>query len=121
MRTIKFRVWNKRTNKWVHGPGQEPNLFGETILLGGFMYGVGVLELNDCIACQYTGVNDKNGKEIYENDLLVFNRGEEWESKYPYTVVFKYGKFELKMPDSSMCIDIGYHKEMIISGNIFET
>ena len=31
-----------------------------------------------------------------------------------------FGKFELKMPDYNMNIDIGYHSEMIIIGNIFE-
>ncbi len=69
-REIKFRVWNKRTNNWVHGPGHEINLFGETILLGGFMRGIGLEELNDCVALQYTGMKDKNGKEIYEGDFV---------------------------------------------------
>ena len=43
-RQLKFRVWNNNTKTWVKGcgPNQQPdldgvNLFGETILFGGFM------------------------------------------------------------------------------------
>ena len=70
-REIKFRVRNTKTNEWVHGPGYEVNLFGETILLGGFMDGVGLKELDDCVPLQFTGLKDKNGKEVYEGDIVL--------------------------------------------------
>lgn len=69
-REFKFRVWNKRTNQWVHGPGYEVNLFGEMILLGGFMMGISLDDLNHCVVLQYTGVKDKNNKEVYEGDII---------------------------------------------------
>lgn len=68
-RPIKFRVWNDKQKKWEHGPGQECNLFGEMILLGGFMR-VSLEELNDCIPLEFTGLKDKDGTEIYEGDIL---------------------------------------------------
>lgn len=69
-REIKFRVWDMISNGWVHGPGRECNLFGEMILLGGFMLGISIDKLNSCIALQYTGIKDKGGKEIYEGDIV---------------------------------------------------
>lgn len=74
-RKIKFRVYNKKRAKWVHGPHENPsldgvNLFGESILLGGFMTMVPTMELQHCVALQYTGIEDKNGREIFEGDII---------------------------------------------------
>lgn len=56
MREIKFRAWDTIGNLWL-------NMHGD-IKLRDFV------NAKDIIPMQYTGLKDKNGKEIYEGDVL---------------------------------------------------
>lgn len=78
MRTIKFRSKRLTDGKWVHGDlihvdkglvniwtndafGNNPEDVDE--------YGEEV-RVDPCTVGQYTGLHDKNGKEIYEDDIV---------------------------------------------------
>jgi uncharacterized phage protein (TIGR01671 family) len=67
MRDIKFRAWNKKESfmdsawliDWEHG------------LVAHSSHNQSDLE--DCVLMQYTGLKDKNGKKVFENDLCKYD------------------------------------------------
>lgn len=85
MREIKFRAWNKEVNRY----SKPFTLLGD-VLNYTDDDGLGVVKsLTNEKVEQFTGLQDKNGKDIYEGDILDFepyewNRGSmkhesEWE------------------------------------------
>ena len=85
MRNIKFRAWDNLENRMYEnvqfGIYQDPD---EIISFGD------ILSLARFEIMQYTGLKDKNGKEIYEGDILISKNNEYWhDSKYPMEVMFE--------------------------------
>lgn len=75
MRVIKFRAWDNVDKKWLwHYEDMGGfDIKGEIILMG--EYGSGIpLErfLNDVVITQWSGMIDKDGKEIYEGDIVEY-------------------------------------------------
>ena len=113
-RIIKFRVYDKVSKKMFYSEQclQGSNGFVEyvTIYTG---YTDSDEWRNYTELMQFTGLTDKNGKEIYEGDIVKFD-GHSSEDKFIASILFKNGRFI----DSYYGYNIGKYREVI--GNIYE-
>lgn len=94
MRTIKFRGKDYETGEWVYGHffqrlGHYPAIVEPRPRDGKVMYYE--IAVEDTTVGQFTGLMDKNGKEIYEGDMIVW--GENDYKSPPLVVLFKHGAF----------------------------
>lgn len=102
-RTFKFRIWDEKLKTFWYGNIRE--LFGHL-----------PADVKDEHIQQYTGLKDKNGKEIYEGDIIS---GEFYDTEHRHAetivskVVFNNGAFNIAIRE--------WHKPSLeIIGNIFE-
>lgn len=62
---------------------------------------------------QFTGLHDKNGKEIYEGDIIS-------NESYKGVVVYKNGSFVLDLGKSCGCVYLFCLDSLLVIGNIYD-
>lgn len=106
MREIKFRAWNNVLNKMYSW-----NEFLDTNIKQTFI----APESTAMILMQYTGLKDKNGKEIYEGDIVRIQ-----DDKYfTKEIQWKQGISGFIIKDVSL-LDEYVIKQLEVIGNIYE-
>ncbi len=119
MREIKFRAWIK-----------EKKAIFEVILIDyvtkkvtyllervGHLLSIRDAKFNDVELMQYTGLKDKNNKEIYEGDIIFLHGSK-------YKVIFKTEGARFVLRNNEFELEITFinnnNERMEIIGNIYE-
>lgn len=111
MRDIKFRAWNEVEEKMLNWYE-----FLDTNMKNTFI----APESTGLILMQYTGLNDKNGKEIYEGDIVKVFTNKEWRIG---KIIYEHSEFTIDVTNNK---DLKYGRTSIIEnlteviGNIYD-
>jgi len=110
MRTLKFRAWDDVLKYYIN-----PNEL--VYRLDGYLFSREFQEeLHDAIIEQFTGLQDKNGKDIYEGDIV---KGKQWNPD-TYQVGFNRGGFCFFNEGDKYYEDCKYLNQFEIIGNVHE-
>ena len=108
MREIKFRAWYENFNEMYIVKGID--FQREMAYFDKYNY----RSIYDIELMEWTGLHDKNGKEIYEGDILFEISGEEY-----FKVVFENGSFRAEDDEYSLDLENNAHICEVV-GNIYE-
>lgn len=138
MREIKFRVWNTLLKEYVPEDivylSPDGSLLFGSIMMNDAIYikrnfqkYKDVILEGENIVEQYTGLKDKNGKAIYENDIIfqkpLGKNSIGWAGK----IIFKQGAFMAEVHERGKIVmylflsDFNPEKTCEVIGNIHET
>lgn len=125
MRKIKFRAWDRKSKSFV-GVHEVGGIWINTLTVDG-------ARDHEIIFMQFTGLKDKNGKEIFECDIINHNGITDIVKSTNLIVVFTEGAFCLSLglyPGMSEAVTIRdamsqadikeLYLEIEVKGNIYE-
>lgn len=126
MREIKFRFWNQEDNKMIYNAEETYDYGASGVPIMEENFGTLLKSKEGEFIMQYVGLQDKNGKEVYEGDIICkiveYNRQtyECW-----YEVIYEETGFCLKLLNSYAVVNAGIivsfpYGAFYVIGNIYE-
>lgn len=108
MREIKFRVWDTDFKKML--------LVNDAKFVNGVMIGAkGVSWDSKVVIMQFTGLKDKNSREIFESDILKDYGEVVWVEQSASFRVNPFGNKDISFMESFLNMD-----ELEVIGNVYE-
>lgn len=133
MREILFKGKRIDNGEWVEGflykqVGIEDRMYFAIEVID---EAVNAYEVDSSTICQYTGLTDKNGRKIWENDIVKYHFGDDvapirfgvYQSCFDSTITGHVGFYVDWSAKIAHRKDLGYWVNMIdcnVIGNIFD-
>lgn len=116
MREIKFRCWDRFKQRWSNYKINDGTVYFMDKNTG-VWYGSYNKRYKDFNLMQYTGLKDKNNKEIYEGDIVI-HHGK------MHKIIFNVEEARFVLRDDEFELEIPFtnnnNKRMEVVGNIYE-